>query len=176
MEEKANDQFEKEEEIDSSLFPTQAKGVNTSELFRQGNDLTTKIIEETNPDELDNLTKLFTLNQKKKQIARTNKLSNLLELVDDEVIHRFTSGHPEIIEDDNLLKYWKITQETINQHNQDEQELPHIQINNQTNVNINSSGLDRESRAKVLEAVQEILKSSLQTDENVIDINPKGDR
>lgn len=175
MEEKVNDQFEKEEEIDSSLFPTQAKGVNTSELFRQGNDLTTKIIEETNPDELDNLTKLFTLNQKKKQIARTNKLSNLLELVDDEVINRFTQ-FPEAIENDDLLKYWKTTQETINQHNQDEQELPHIQINNQTNVNINSSGLDRESRAKVLEAVQEILKSSLQNDENVIDINPKGDR
>lgn len=175
MEEKVNDQFEKEEEIDNSLFPTQAKGVNTSELFRQGNDLTTKIIEETNPDELDNLTKLFTLNQKKKQIARTNKLSNLLELVDDEVINRFTQ-FPEAIENDDLLKYWKTTQETINQHNQDEQELPHIQINNQTNVNINSSGLDRESRAKVLEAVQEILKSSLQNDENVIDINPKGDR
>lgn len=175
MEEKVNDQFEKEEEIDNSLFPTQAKGVNTSELFRQGNDLTTKIIEETNPDELDNLTKLFTLNQKKKQIARTNKLSNLLELVDDEVINRFTQ-FPEAIENDDLLKYWKTTQETINQHNQDEQELPHIQINNQTNVNINSSGLDRESRAKVLEAVQKILKSSLQTDENVIDINPKGDR
>lgn len=175
MEEKINDQFEKEEEIDNSLFPTQAKGVNTSELFRQGNDLTTKIIEETNPDELDNLTKLFTLNQKKKQIARTNKLSNLLELVDDEVINRFTQ-FPEAIENDDLLKYWKTTQETINQHNQDEQELPHIQINNQTNVNINSSGLDRESRAKVLEAVQEILKSSLQNDENVIDINPKGDR
>ena len=175
MEEKVNDQFEKEEEIDNSLFPTQAKGVNTSELFRQGNDLTTKIMEETNPDELDNLTKLFTLNQKKKQIARTNKLSNLLELVDDEVINRFTQ-FPEAIENDDLLKYWKTTQETINQHNQDEQELPHIQINNQTNVNINSSGLDRESRAKVLEAVQEILKSSLQNDENVIDINPKGDR
>jgi len=175
MEEKVNDQFEKEEEIDNSLFPTQVKGVNTSELFKQGNDLTTKIIEETNPDELDNLTKLFTLNQKKKQIARTNKLSNLLELVDDEVINRFTQ-FPEAIENDDLLKYWKTTQETINQHNQDEQELPHIQINNQTNVNINSSGLDRESRAKVLEAVQEILKSSLQNDENVIDINPKGDR
>lgn len=175
MEEKVNDQFEKEEEIDNSLFPTQTKGVNTSELFKQGNDLTTKIIEETNPDELDNLTKLFTLNQKKKQIARTNKLSNLLELVDDEVINRFTQ-FPEAIENDDLLKYWKTTQETINQHNQDEQELPHIQINNQTNVNINSSGLDRESRAKVLEAVQEILKSSLQNDENVIDINPKGDR
>ena len=104
MEEKVNDQFEKEEEIDNSLFPTQAKGVNTSELFRQGNDLTTKIIEETNPDELDNLTKLFTLNQKKKQIARTNKLSNLLELVDDEVINRFTQ-FPEAIENDDLLKY-----------------------------------------------------------------------
>lgn len=163
MEEIINDEFEKEEEIDKSLAPLNPQ---TAILSKQGNELTSKIIEEDDPDTLDRLTQLFTLNQKKKQIARTNKLSNLLELVDDEVISRFTNA-PEAIEDDNLLKYWKTTQETINQHNNDDQELPRVQINN--TVNINSSGLNRESRAKVLEAVQEILRNS----NDVIDINPK---
>ena len=166
MDEVINDEFEKEEEIDKSLAPINPQ---TAILSKQGNELTTKIIEEDDPDALDRLTQLFTLNQKKKQIARTNKLSNLLELVDDEVIARFTSA-PEAIEDDNLLKYWKTTQDTINQHNNDDQELPRVQINN--TVNISSSGLNWESRAKVLEAVQEILKSSTNI-EDVIDVSPK---
>ena len=83
MEEIINDEFEKEEEIDKSLAPLNPQ---TAILSKQGNELTSKIIEEDDPDTLDRLTQLFTLNQKKKQIARTNKLSNLLELVDDEVI------------------------------------------------------------------------------------------
>lgn len=169
MEEIINDNFEKEEEIDKSLFPVKQDGVQTATLSKQGNELTNKIISENDPDELDKLTQMFSLNQKKKQIARTNKLSNLLELVDDEVISRFT-GAPELIENDDLLKYWKTTQETIAQNNNDDQELPRVQINN--TVNISSSGLNRESRAKVLEAVQEILKNSNIND--VIDVNPKG--
>ena len=169
MEEVINDNFEKEEEIDKSLFPVKQDGVQTATLSKQGNELTNKIISENDPDELDKLTQMFSLNQKKKQIARTNKLSNLLELVDDEVISRFT-GAPELIENDDLLKYWKTTQETIAQNNNDDQELPRVQINN--TVNISSSGLNRESRAKVLEAVQEILKNSNIND--VIDVDPKG--
>ena len=98
-------------------------------------------------------------------------------LIDDEVITRVTTV-PDAIEDKDLINYLRITQESVNSHNNEEQELPRVQINNQTNVNINSSGLDRESRAKVLEAVQEILKSSLQgnSKDDIIDINPKGDR
>ena len=163
------DSFEKEVEIDKSLFPISTDGVNSSSLLRQGNELTSKIIEENDPAKLDELTQLFTLNQKKKQIARTNKLSNLLELVDDEVISRFTNT-PEAIEDKDLLSYLRVTQDYVNSPS--EPELPHIQINNQTNVNISSSGLDRESRARVLDAVNEILKSSLQKipEDDIIDL------
>ena len=153
--------FEKEEEIDKSLEPIVSSTVS---LIKDGNEITTKIIEEEDPDELDKLTKLFSINQKKKQIARTNKLSNLLELVDDEVIARFNS-HPDAIEDENLLRYWRTTQETINQHNDTEQEMPRVMVNN--TVNINSSGLNRESRAKVLEVVQNLLNNN-----DIIDIEP----
>jgi len=156
--------FEKEQEIDESLKPVVA---STASLIEHGNEITEQIIKEEDPDELNKLTQLFTINQKKKQIARTNKLSNLLELVDDEVINRF-SERPDAIEDENLLKYWRVTQDSINNNNNNEQELPRVQVTNNT-VNINSSGLNRESRAKVLEAVKEILNNSLQTD-NVIDI------
>ena len=39
--------------------------------------------------------------------------------------------------------------------------------NNQTNINVNSSGLDRESRARVLEVVNNILNAA--KDHEVID-------
>jgi hypothetical protein len=78
--------------------------VSADKLRIQGNEITEKIINEDNPDELDKLTQLFALNQKKKQIARTNKLSNLIDKVDDEVVSRFNNV-PEIIEDRDLLKY-----------------------------------------------------------------------
>lgn len=168
--EEQTDNFEREEQTEEGLFPA----VKISELAKEGNNLVNKVIEENDPQKLEELTKLFALNQRKKQIARTNKLSNLLELVDDEVIHRVTTL-PDAIENRDLLNYWKTTQESINQGNSNDQELPKVQINNQTNVNISSSGLDRDSRARVLEAVQEILKDSLQNNQgnDIIDIIPE---
>lgn len=168
--EEQTDNFEREEQIEEGLFPA----VKVSSLAKEGNELVNKVIEENDPAKLEELTQLFALNQKKKQIARTNKLSNLLELVDDEVIHRVTTL-PDAIENRDLLSYWKTTQESISQANSGDQELPKIQINNQMNVSVNSSGLNRDSRAKVLEAVQEILKTSLQddSDNSIIDITPK---
>lgn len=168
--EEQTDNFEREEQVEEGLFPT----VKVSSLAKEGNELVNKVIEENDPAKLEELTQLFALNQKKKQIARTNKLSNLLELVDDEVIHRVTTL-PDAIENRDLLSYWKTTQESISQANSGDQELPKIQINNQMNVSVNSSGLNRDSRAKVLEAVQEILKTSLQddSDNSIIDITPK---
>ena len=135
-----------------------------------GDDLISKIITEEDPDELAKLTQLFTVNQKKKQIARTNKLSNLLDKVDDEVISRF-NNNPEIIEDRDLLKYWSTTAEVIS-GKQDDNDIPKIQINNQTNISLNSSGLSRESRAKVLDVVNQILKDTGSNDE-IIDVDVK---
>lgn len=135
-----------------------------------GDDLISKIITEEDPDELDKLTQLFTVNQKKKQIARTNKLSNLLDKVDDEVISRF-NNNPEIIEDRDLLKYWSTTAEVIS-GKQEDNDIPKIQINNQTNISLNSSGLSRESRAKVLDVVNQILKDTGSNDD-IIDVDVK---
>lgn len=169
--------IELEEELDKALLPQSMDGVNSASLIKQGNDLTKQIIEEDDPQKIEDLSQLFALVSKKKNIARTNRLSNLLELIDDEVIHRFTTT-PESIDNDQLEKYMRTTQQSIYNIDTAMQNAPQIQINNQTNVNINSSGLNRESRAKVLEAVREILNSSLQDNESdvIIDITPKEDK
>ena len=102
--------------------------------------------------------------QRKKNMLRINKLSNLLTLVDDEVIMRFTST-PETFDNDQLLKYMKSTQDTMLALTQDLDQKPIIQINNQKNeININNTGLDQESRKRVLEAVQMLLDNSKNPD------------
>lgn len=168
--------IELEEELDKALLPQSVDGVNSAALIKQGNDITKQIIEEDDPQKVEDLSQLFALVSKKKNIARTNRLSNLLELIDDEVITRFTET-PELFDNDQLEKYMRTTQQSIYNIDNAMQNAPQIQINNQTNVNINSSGLNRESRAKVLEAVQEILNSSLQgtNNDDIIDIVPKED-
>lgn len=166
--------IELEEELDKALLPQSVDGVNSAALIKQGNDITKQIIDEDDPQKVEDLSQLFALVSKKKNIARTNRLSNLLELIDDEVITRFTET-PELFDNDQLEKYMRTTQQSIYNIDNAMQNAPQIQINNQTNVNINSSGLNRESRAKVLEAVQEILNSSLQgtNNDDIIDIVPK---
>ena len=144
-------------------------------LYTEGDDITNQIISEQDPDKLDTLTKLFSLNQKKKQIARINKLSGLLDKVDNEVITRFETN-PEIIEDRDLYRYWQTTSEIISGRSDEENSLPHVQINNQTNINVNASGLNRESRAKVLEVVNQLLQEARVDDEVVdVEVNKKED-
>lgn len=147
--------------VDSEGTPCQV----VSSLEVQGNDITNKIINEEDPDELDKLTQLFSLNQKKKQIARKNKLSILLDKVDNEVMTRIDERSWDI-EDRDLLKYWSTASDIVNSNEEDT--LPRIQINNQTNINLNQSGLSRESRAKVLDVVNKIINSA---NDDIIDVD-----
>lgn len=139
----------------------------TAKLFGDSDELVEQIINENDPDKINDLTQLFKMSQAKKDVARTNRLSKLLEVIDDEVIMRFTST-PEAFDNDQLLKYMDVTQRTIYNVSDSINKVPTIQINNQSNeIHINNSGLDRSSRAKVLEAVNSILNSA-----NIIDITP----
>ena len=140
----------------------------TSKLFGASDELVEKIINEDDPDKINDLTQMFKMSQTKKDVARTNRLSKLLEVIDDEVIMRFTSN-PETFDDDQLLKYMDSTQKAIYGVRDSINQVPTIQINNQSNeIHINNSGLDRTSRAKVLEAVNSILNSV----QPVIDVEP----
>lgn len=161
-------EFDVEVAIDNALEPPKA------ELIQEGNDLTAKILSENDPAKLEDLTSLFNLNQKKKNIARINRLSNLLELIDTEAIERVTA-YPDAIDNDQLISYMNATQNAIKiANNGVTQEAPLIQINNtktEISVNPQSSGLDRAARARVLEVVNSILNSA-KSDDDVIDVTP----
>lgn len=141
--------------------------VPSNNLYLEATDIVNKIIEEQDSSKLEELTKLFTLNQRKKDIARINKLSQLLNLVDDEVTNRLIDA-PEDFDNDQLINYMSKTQQAMSAIESSLDQKPLIQINNQKNeVNINGSGLNRESRAKVLETVMAILNGGA---EDIIDI------
>ena len=126
-------------------------------LAKEGDAILNEIIKTKDSNQLEDLTKLFELNKKKKSIARQNRLSNLLVKLDDEVERRL-DNNPYMLEDQYLAKYISIMQEAADKPIED---IPLVQINNQKNeININSVELNRESRAKVLEAVNSILASS----------------
>lgn len=130
-------------------------------LFDESKKLTEQIISEDDPNKLENLSKLFEVNQMKKNIARINKLSSLLEIVDDEVLNRFACT-PEGFDNTELLKYMESTQKAINDMSREMKDVPMVQIYNQTNeINIgNSSGLSQESRKKVMDVVRYFLENS----------------
>lgn len=131
-----------------------------AKLNLEATEITNQIISEKDPSKIDDLTQLFLLNKKKKDLVRINKLSNLIDVIDDEVIARFEE-EPESFDNDQLIKYMSSTQQIVNSTLQGINNTPAILINNQKNeIHINDSGLNRESRAKVLEVIDNILKNN----------------
>ena len=136
-------------------------------LAKESADLTDQIISEKDPNKLQDLTNLFKQNQLKKNLLRTNKLNNLLEIIDDEVITRVTAS-PESISDRDLLSYMNSTQQSIQNSFNTFDQMPSIQINTIDNsINVTDS-LDKDSRKRVLDRVNEILNTI--DDKTIIDI------
>ena len=136
-------------------------------LTLEGNDLTNQIIEEKDASKLEDLTKLFLLNKKKKDLARINKLSNLIDTIDNEVIARMNE-EPESFNNDQLVKYMTATQQIVDNTTQSIEAVPLVQINTQkSEIHIDDSGLNKESRAKVLEVITSILNESKVIDAEV---------
>lgn len=139
-------------------------------------ELETKLMQETDLDELNHIINLFNLNIKRKDILRTSKLNDLQDKVTDQIEERLTKNAGAFSNKD-LLDYFKTLQTSIDKsdNNLDNIDTPAIQINqNQLNVNVtnNSSDiLDRNSREKVSDAVKAILSKLNTTTTSVIDVD-----
>ena len=136
-------------------------------LSEQSNDLVNDIIKEDDVEKFQVLENKFKLNQRKKNIIRADRLNKAIEMADNEIITRL-EVEPEGWKNDELLKYTESSQKAIDSIlNTDDKPL--IQINN-TELNVNSTGLNRDSREKVLKVIQEILKNN---DKDIIDAEVK---
>lgn len=132
-----------------------------------------EIILSTNDfEELDNFTKLFNLNIKKKELLRISVLSNLQDSISEQMRKRIEKNADEFSNKD-LLDYFKTIHGTISSSDPNimVSDKPDIQIN-QNNVNINlNNDIDDDSRQRVMNAIKSIIANhSKENNEDVIDV------
>lgn len=132
--------------------------------------LLAEIAKSEDTDKLKELLELFNIHSIKKNVFRVAELEKLLSMVDKQAIKRFEQK-PNEFSNKDVLDYMTATQNAINNamtRVKGINEEPIIQINNQTNINVNKPQFDRESRERILETVQEILQQAKA--EKVVDV------
>lgn len=137
-------------------------------LDKSTNNIAQQIINEENLDKIQNLTHLFNINQAKRNVLRVMKLNSLLDKVSDQMIERFDAKPGEFSNND-LLNYMNVVQSSIDRANKQlnlVDEAPQISLT-QVNVNVEENALNRESRAKITEAVNKILQMSKKLEINL---------
>ena len=137
------------------------KQLNTDPIDQQTAQIAQQIMDETDVEKVKDLTNLFNLNAQKRNVARVLKMTNLLDQVTDQVLTRFERT-PDNFSNEDLIKFMQVTENSIEKANKalgQVEETPAIQLqqNNQVNINIGDS-LNRESRQRVTDAVQALLK------------------
>lgn len=151
--------------------------IKTNKLDQETQELVSQAINETDPKKVKDLTDLFNAAIQKKSMVRITKLNDLLDRTTDQAIERFEK-QPDQFSNKELLDYMN-TVSTISDRAvanlKEANAAPPIQLNQQNNsVNINMgtdavAELNRESRRKILDAVNSILK---QSGEEIIDSEP----
>jgi len=142
---------------------TTALVANTKNLNEESLEIINQIIAENDVNKAKDLTYLFNINQNKKTIVRVNKLSDLLDVITEQAITRF-SERPDEISNKELLDGLKVVQDIIERGQKQvsgaTEVAPLIQINqqdNSVNVKDGQTNLSRESRERVKNAVMDIL-------------------
>ena len=137
-------------------------------------EIAEQVIAETDPDKLKSLYALFNTNQKKKNLLRIIKLNKLLGNIEDEAIERIEK-RPDEIDDKQLLDYLQVISNQMDRSQKFVDQVPDepmIQVNNQTNtvnVNVNGVVLDRDSKTKVLDLFNEIMKDLNNSSQEIVE-------
>lgn len=160
--ENIQNQISSHENDDVTRANLNAISVNTSTLDAESLNLLNKIIAEVDIEKTKDLTYLFNVNQNKKTMVRVNKLSELLDVITDQAIIRFTV-RPDEISNKELIDGLKTVQDLVERGQKQvlgTAEAPLIQINQQTNeVKVGDTGisLNHESRERVKNAVLSLI-------------------
>ena len=134
------------------------KKMNGSEkLDAKSEEIVNSIINETDANNLKNLIAVFNSNQSKKDIVRNNVFSILLDKISMQMLERFEKN-PNAFSNKDLIDYLNaIKNVKSSKIETDAIDVPAIQNNTQINVTM-VDGLNRESKERVVDTVQAILK------------------
>ena len=144
--------------------------IDTTNIDEKVTSLVNEVLEEPDVSKTKDLISLFNWNMSKKNMLRVLKLNNLYDDVTDQMIKRF-AYKPDQFSNDDLLNYMKTVQGAITSSSKmiEEMEEPApaiIQNNTQINVNVGDS-FSRESRERILAAIQATLQAAQTTDNSV---------
>ena len=139
-------------------------------LDKKSEELVEKIVDEQDSDKLKDLVGLFNINQSKKNILRADIYSKLLDKISIQMVERLDKKSGEFSNKD-LLDYLTAVRTAIDKSDiaPENINIPIIQNNTQVNVNIDS-GLSRESKERVIDAVNAFLAKAKKEKEQIIDI------
>ena len=132
-------------------------------LQNKTDELVNQILAEDDVNKVKDLTHLFNVACVKKDIIRVKTLDNLYDTVISKVAERFEK-RPDEFSNSDLISYLQVTQNALDKAKKSASsvdETPAIvqQQNNQVNINIgDSEKLTRESRDKVIDAIDAFLK------------------
>lgn len=167
MDEEKNDLVVVDENTDLSILTDPEKVAEARKVLNaESLALIAQIVDEQNLERTKDLTHLFNVNQNKKTMIRVNKLSDLMDVITDQAVARFTN-RPDEISNQDLMNSLKTVQDLIERGTKQAagvQETPLIQINQQTNeVNVGDTGINlgRDSRERVKNAVGALLSNLL---------------
>lgn len=138
-------------------------------------DIAQQVIDEEDLDKTKDLVALFNWNMSKKNVARLLKLNNLFDAVSDQMVERFIKK-PDQFSNSDLLDYLKTVQGAIDSSSKalSQTEEPPVIVQNNTQININNAeSFNRESRAKIADAVFAILNASAASEIPVEDFEDK---
>lgn len=145
------------------------------------NNIVEQVINEKDPKKVKDLTSLFNMHMNKRNMVRMVKLNDLLDNVVDQSLTRF-ENNPNNFSNKELIDYMNVVQKTSDAaFNQLKEinESPVIQVNNnQTEINIgdnsktNLNNLNRDSRKRILDAINSIIRdgANVTTEEDVVDV------
>ena len=146
--------------------------LNLAPLDARTKDIAQQILDEADVDKVKDLTALFNLNAQKRNVMRVIKMNELLDKVTDSVIERFEKT-PHNFSNDDLIKYMQVTENAIERANKQlnlVEETPPIQLqHNEVTVNIVDT-LDRDSRARIADAIRDALNKKSIQDSSAIEI------
>lgn len=143
--------------MDNALAPLPTP----SALDKQATNIAQQILDETDVEKVKDLTALFNLHTKKRNVVRVLKLTHLMDNVTDKMIERFEKT-PDNFSNEDLIKFMQVTENSLDKANKSldlVDQAPAIQLNQNNQVNINvGPTFDRQSRQKITDKVAEIMQ------------------
>ena len=128
-------------------------------------ELRDKLLQSKDPVEINDIVQLFNMNLKKKELIRADIYSELQDKVTDQIGKRIEKNS-DTFSNKDLLDYMNSIQSILNkQGNQENNTIPTIAIQNNLTIN-QSEELSKDSRDRIKDVIQAILKQQNQIVEN----------